>query len=75
MQRSTLWSYVRVLIALPFLGGFVFMAFAFIPLTDDFGNPIYQSLLSRSLIFAAGLLMTCAAFVISVPSLLKLSGE
>lgn len=68
MNRS-LWSYLRILFALPFLGGFIIMAFAFFPLTDDFGNPIYQSFLSRISMFVLGLIMVGVAFVISVPSL------
>jgi len=64
--------YVRILIALPFVtGGWCYMVVAFIPFTDDYGNLILQSFISRIFVFLFGLVMLCAAFYIAVPGLVK----
>lgn len=71
MRFSIIFPYVRILIALPFMGGFAFMVGAFIDLSDDYGNLIEQSLLSRFLIFSIGFTMVFTAFIIAVPRLMS----
>jgi len=71
MRKSTAWPYIRILCALPFTAGAALVFFAFIPLTDDFGNPVYQSVLSRAGLFVVGIFMLVASIYVAVPGLWK----
>lgn len=71
MNKSSFLYYVRILFALPCLSGFVFVFFAFAPITDDFSNVLFQSVWSRIGIFFLGLALLFISVLLAVPGLLK----
>lgn len=70
---SAIWSYARIFLALPFVAGIAFAFGAFIPLSDDFGNPIYQSPWLRGLFFTIGIVSFVLSFYIAIPGLFRLN--
>jgi peptidoglycan/LPS O-acetylase OafA/YrhL len=75
MRNLKIWPYLRILFALPFTFGVFIAVFAFISLTDDFGNPIYQSTPSRVGQFIVGVSMLVFSVYIAVPNLLRRKRE
>ncbi|MEO0335428.1 MAG: hypothetical protein AAF202_03490 [Pseudomonadota bacterium] len=65
-------GYTRVLIAIPLLlAGMSCTAMPFVPLTDDFGNPMEQSLALQAAMFLTGLALLFLSIYICIPSLFE----
>ena len=71
VSNSKFWPYLKVLIALPFVLGIGLSVTAFLPVTDDFGNPVDISIASQLLQFFIGLALFTFAIYLTLPSIFE----